>query len=193
MVQLWFRSSYDVLFPNEEERLFMFRQTLKPSDMKSVGSGGLLTNPTDGGAVKGDPAYEARTAANDRVVTQFVREYVFPSSFKASVFPGGVTNVVLAASVDFTKRWRGVVGYDFYAQREEQIKKLHNTTVELSELRVEDARTPGMLQHKIFSEIFYHNKKEKSDLGIGVGGDLTVASQRIGDDWTVYLKVAMSF
>ena len=118
---------------------------------------------------------------------------VFPSSFKSSVFPGGVTNVVLATSVDFTKRWRGVIGYDFYAQREEQIKKLYDTTVDLSQLVVEGARTPGMLQHKIFSEIFYHNKKEKSDLGVGLGGDLTVASKRIGDDWTVYVKVAMSF
>lgn len=175
LIQLWTRASYDVLFPCMEDRIFMFKTTLTPEDMKRVNDSGM------------------DTPENQALVNQYIQQYVFPSSFKANVYPGGVANIVIAANVDFSKRWRGALGYDFYAQRKENIREIYNTSVNINDLRVDDAETQSTRQHKIFSEVFYHNKKNKSDCGIGIGGDVTVANVNIGADWTVYLKFASSF
>lgn len=172
IVQLWIRASHDVLFPADEDRLFMFKQTLKPEDLQRV----LDNTPQD-----------------QQLVTDYIRQYVFPSSFKASVYPGGVTNFVCAVNVDFAQRWRGAFGYDFYAQNKERIKKILNTSIDLNDLRVEDAQLSAVSQHKIFAEALYRKKKVKSDWGVGFGGDLTVSNKNIGDDWTLYLKFASSF
>ena len=167
LVQLWGRASYDVLLPAKEDRLFMFKQTLTP-----------VTVQKNASAVKND---------------MYVREYILPSAFGATVYPGGVLNFVAEANVNFTKRLVWALGYDFYAQQEEKIKKIYDVSVSTQVLRVDDAQLPSVYQHKIFSEVFYHNKKQKKDFGVGVGGDLTVASRHIGQDWTLYGKIAASF
>jgi len=171
MVQLWIRASYDVLFPNEEDRLFMFKQTLTPDDVLHAGN----------------------DEAGRKLVNEYIRQYVFPSSFKSTVHPGGVVNFVSVITTDFGKRYRWALGYDFYAKGEEHIKAIHNTNVDIQSLRVEDARSPSAQQHKIFTEIMYHKKGAKKDFGLGLGGDLTVASKGIGEDWTAYFKIASSF
>lgn len=172
MAQLWMRASYDHLFPNEEDRLFLFNQTLTLDDLRKV---------TD------------NTAQDQETVNDFIRQYIFPSSFKSTVYPGGVTNIVCAINADITRRWRGAFGYDYYAKQKEYIKSIHNTNTEIQALDLVKAQLPRVSQHKIFLELYYHNKKEKSDWGVGVGGDLTVSNVNIGADWTVYLKVASSF
>ncbi len=170
LIQWWNHLSYDVLFPDDEDRIFMFRKTLTPADI--------------------DPRF---VPPNENTLNKYIRQYVFPSSFKSKVYPGGILNFVTAANADITKRVRFALGYDFYSQQSERIKSIQSSEVRIQELRVEDTEVPSVYQHKIFSEILYHNPKPKSDFGVGVGGDITVGSRNIGEDWTFYIKVASSF
>jgi hypothetical protein len=62
-----------------------------------------------------------------------------PNLYRDTVYPGGVFNGVLAASTDI-KKMRFSLGYDFYLQQAEKIKKLHNTNTTLDQLRIEDAQ-----------------------------------------------------
>lgn len=172
LAQLWVRASYDHLFPNEEDRLFLFASTVTQADLMTV----------DGNDEK-----------DQAIVNAFIRENIFPSSFKSTVYPGGVTNIVCAINADITRRWRGAFGYDYYAKKREFIKTIYNTSVDIQELNLDIAQSPAVSQHKIFAEALYHNKKEKSDWAVGLGGDITVANINIGADWTLYFKIASSF
>jgi hypothetical protein len=181
-MHLWVGASYDIFMPNEEERLFLFKQTLKASDV--------------GALVAGHPG-SPQEAENNRKVTDYIRQYVLPSSFEVTVKPGDVTNFVLALVVDWNDRWRSTWGYDFYAQRRTAMRRLHNTGVDINDLRTEDEFSAGdkvyAYQHKYFSETMYRVQSKRTDIGIGLGGDMTVSSRRTGEDWTVYFKVAVSF
>jgi hypothetical protein len=175
LAQLWMRISYDMLFSDIEDRIYLFKQTMKPQDLQPVIDDAV------------PPAEQIR------IVNDYIRQYMFPSSFKSNVHPGGILNFVFAANTNLTKRWKWALGYDFYAQQEESITQLLNTNVSMQELRIQDAQSPSVYQHKIFTEFFYHNKKPRKDLGIGIGGDITISSRNIGEDWTVFFKVASSF
>jgi len=172
MLQLWTRLSYDHLFSAREDRLFMFKQTITPDDL--------------------DPGIPDESILREQI-KKFFREYVAPSSYSSTVYPGGVVNFVLAGSVDISKRWRYALGYDFYAQGRGRIKKIHDTDTCLEQLRVDNAETERVLQHKVFTEFMYYKKKNNRDIGFGIGGDITVKAKDIGEDWTVYAKFAMSF
>ncbi len=177
LAQLWMRLSYDILFPDEEDRIYLFKQTMTPQDLDPVI----------------DPESPLTEAERINIVNNYIRQYMFPSSFKSTVHPGGILNFVFAANTNLTNRWKWALGYDFYAQQEESITKLLNTNIDMQELRIKDAQSPRVYQHKIFTEFFYHNKKPRKDLGVGIGGDLTISSHNIGEDWTVFFKVAASF
>ncbi len=175
-VQLWARASYDIIFAGDEERMFRFNKTTTAEALQA-----LLD--------AGDTHVAVLKAANAR----YLLENILPSSFKSHVQPGGIANVVLAANFDINKHWRGALGYDFYAQRQEEIKAIYNTDTNISELAVSQAEFGYAVQHKCFSEIFYHNKTKRSDLGIGLGGDATIAASGIGADWTTYIKCSVAF
>jgi hypothetical protein len=178
LVQLSVRASYDHIFPSDEERIFMFAQTITAAEIANLPS-----------ATAGSPQdFENRDKVN-----RFIRENIFPSSFKSASYPGGITNFVFTARFNMTKRWAGAFGYDFYAQKEEKIKSIYNTTISINELKVLNAEAHYAQQHKIFTEVFYHNKKKHSDVGVAVGGDVTFAKRNIGEDWTLYFKVSTSF
>lgn len=176
MAHLWFRASYDVLLPGEEDRVYMFKQTKTAKELLDFASF--------------PPASEEEKKTR---VDQYTQQYLFPSSFKTNVKPGSIVNFVAAANIDFTKKWLFAVGYDFYAQQRENILELFNTNINLNELRVDAAQTPAVSQHKIFSELLYHKRAKNKDFGIGFGGDVTVTSHVLGHDWTVYAKVTAPF
>lgn len=173
LLQLWMRASYDKLFPADEYRLFMFKQTVTPDYLKTV-------------ADAGNPA-EIR-----RVLKPFIQEYLLPTSFKSNVHPGGIFNFVLAASTEI-KKMRFALGYDYYAQQKESIEKIYNTNISMSELKVENTAAGSVEQHKVFAEGVYLKKYKRCDLGVGLGGDTAICSRGIGNDWTVYFKIAASF
>ncbi|KKQ32617.1 MAG: hypothetical protein US49_C0006G0068 [candidate division TM6 bacterium GW2011_GWF2_37_49] len=169
LAHLWMRASYDKLFPDVEYRLFMFKKTMEPNEL--VPDPELLRNG---------------------LMQDFVRQYVFPASFKSEVYPGGVFNFVFAAST-LVNHVNLALGYDYYAQQKESIRKLYNTTTSLQSLRVSDAESDSTEQHKIFAEASYIKNLKRVDLGFGLGGDVTVHSSGIGEDWTVYFKIAGTF
>jgi len=177
MVHLWVRASYDVLFPGEEDRVYMFKQTKTPAQLLNFAD--MHPTPTD--------------AEKKALVDQFTQQYLFPSSFKTNVQPGGIVNFVAAANMDFTKNCLFAIGYDFYAQQRESLLELLNTNIDLQSLRVDAAQSPAVSQHKIFSEILYHKRAKNKDFGIGIGGDITITSHELGHDWTVYAKVTAPF
>ena len=188
-MQLWVGASYDLFMPNEEERLYMFKPTLKPADMHAI------QGPAGGAVLPPDV-----TAANDVKVTNYIRQYILPSSFKVTVLPGDVTNLVVALTVDWNKSWRSTWGYDFYAQRKPLIQSIHDTSVSLNDLRIDDeisaeGESLYAYQHKLFSETLYrkHTKHADFGFGLGIGSDMTISSKRIGEDWTVYFKCAATF
>lgn len=183
LVNIWTRISYDKLLSADEDRLMLNKQTVFKQDLTNAinhfGGLGAVTPP--------DAMENLRKVGSD-----FVKQYLFPSSYLVTVYPGGIFNAVLAASTDI-KKMRFSLGYDFYLQQSEKIKKIHNTDVPLDRLRVEDAQSPRVYQHKIFTEALYLKKFKRVDMGWGLGGDVTVASSGIGKDWTAYAKLNASF
>ncbi|MFH1254795.1 MAG: hypothetical protein V1646_05205 [bacterium] len=173
LLQLWMRASYDKLFPGDEYRLFMYKTTITPNDLQVAAETG------DADIVR-------------PVLQKFLQEYLLPTSFKSDVHPGGIFNFVFAASTEI-KKMRFAIGYDYYAQQKESIDKIYNTNVSMSDLKVEDTESDSVEQHKVFAEAVYVKKYKRCDLGVGLGGDTAIYSRGIGDDWTVYFKVAASF
>lgn len=173
LLQLWMRASYDKLFPADEYRLFMYKQTVSAAYLEKI-------------ANEGNPV-EIR-----RVLKPFIREYLLPTSFKSEVYPGGIFNFVLAASTQI-KKMGFAIGYDYYSQQKESIEKIYNTNTSMLDLRVEATQAERVEQHKVFAEGLYIKKYKRCDLGVGLGGDTAIYSRGIGNDWTVYFKIAASF
>jgi hypothetical protein len=173
LMQLWVRMSYDQLFPGTEDRLFMYKQTITPAELERVTKFGTMQKVRE-------------------ALQQYIQQYILPTAFKSEVYPGGVFNLVLALSTEINKM-KFAIGYDFYVQQKESIRKLYNTNVSLFDLRVEDTQAARVEQHKIFAEAMYEKQYKRCDLGIGLGGDAAIFSRGIGDDWTVYFKIATSF
>jgi len=171
--QLWMRLSYDRFFAGKENRLIMVKPTLTIADA---------------------PPNTAPVGAKSEFIKNFLMQYVFPPAFRVTVQPGGVLNFVTSVSFDFSRRWRYALGYDFYAQQRESIRTVHSSLFYPADLQIELAESVSARQHKIFTELMYYLKKrEYADMSFGAGGDMTVASTGIGQDWTVYLKFAASF
>lgn len=173
LLQLWVRASYDKLFPGNEYRLFMYRTSVTPDDLKKAADTG-------------------EAAIVRPVLKPFIQQYLLPTSFKSDVHPGGIFNFVFAASTEI-KKMKFAIGYDYYAQQKESIEKIYNTNISLSDLKVEDTEADSVEQHKVFAEAVYVKKYKRCDLGVGLGGDAAIYSRGIGDDWTVYFKIAASF
>lgn len=179
-VQLWTRVSFDKLFANDEDRLMMFR-IVKPKDQ--IRDDAESTRRRDA---------DAEMPARRQDAKDFVQQYLFPTLFKTTVCPGGVFNAVLGASFDI-KKMKFSLGYDFYAQQAEHIESIHNTSISMQSLRVEDAEVAAAYQHKVFTEALYFKKFKRSTVGLGLGGDVTVATKGIGYDWTTYVKLTAAF
>ncbi len=173
LLQLWMRAAYVKLLPADEYRLFMYKETVTPDEVHAV-------------AVKGDDKY-----IRD-VLKPFIQEYLLPTSFKSEVYPGGIFNFVLAASTEI-KKMKFAIGYDYYSQQKESIEKIYNTNSSMSALKIEDTEADSVEQHKIFAEALYVKKYKRCDLSVGLGGDTAIYSRGIGNDWTVYFKIAASF
>lgn len=174
MAQLWMRLSYDKLLPAREDRLIMNKQTVTQQDLMDA-----QMNPNED---------EIAEIEND-----FFEQYIFPPAYSVTVHPGGVINFIMSLSFDI-KRVRCGLGYDFYAQQKERIKELHGADLTICQVRVDDAVSLAVRQHKVFSEVLYKFKTSGwSDMSLGIGGDYTISSKEIGRDWTLYLKFAASF
>ncbi|MCB9493309.1 MAG: hypothetical protein H6679_03480 [Epsilonproteobacteria bacterium] len=172
LARLWVRLSFDKSLKKDEDRLIMFAPTMTAEE------------------------YAKEFATPDGLanfLTQYLKEYIFPSSFKATVNPGGIFNLVVAVNINLGKKYRYTFGYDFYGQQNERITMVHNTAAAMNELRVVDATRASVSQHKLFSESMYIKRYKRADVAIGYGFDATWVSRGIGKDWTIFLKGSASF
>lgn len=186
IAQLWMRLSYDKLLPGKEDHVIMVKPVLTPEEF---------------GAAASLPLDDAGTEEAAQVLNDHLEQNVLPPAFRVGVHPGGVINFVTSISVDI-RRMRCAFGYDFYAQQKERIKKLYGTRLmrddgtplQLSDIRVDDAVSQEIRQHKIFTEMLYKLKTtEKNSMSLGLGGDYTISSKEMGRDWTLYFKFTASF
>ena len=177
-LQWWNRVSFDSLFPAKENRLIPSKQTMAaPGDMDYADA---LT-------------YLADINTDETKQTEFIKEYIFPPPYKVSVDPGAIITFVSKIAFDLDKKWTFGVGYDFYMQQHEQFENIYNSNVEINTLRIDDAESPTALQHKIFGDINYTKKQKGWDLKLGGGGDYTIASRQMGQDWTIFIRIGASF
>jgi hypothetical protein len=174
-VHLWNRISFDNLFPGKEDRLIPSKQTIAPP------ASGDLT------------AFVLNILRNNQQQSEFVKQYIFPPPYTVTVKPGGIVNFVSNITIDLGKKWRYGIGYDFYMQQRERFDKIHNADIQASSLYIEDAQQASAYQHKIFTEINHVTHQKGWDLHLGLGGDYTIASKGIGQDWTIFLRGGISF
>ncbi|MCF7799743.1 hypothetical protein K9L05_02960 [Candidatus Babeliales bacterium] len=175
LIQVWLRASFDNLFAAKEDRLIASKQT--------------LTTPI-----------AITDLLDEKTMTKFLKEFVFPPAYKVTVKPGGIFSFILAPTVNISKHWNIGFGYDYYSQQQEYFESVTDTTakdddpdIQASSLRIEDAEQPFSSQHKIFLEANYIKKYKKTDFNFGFGGDYTIASHNMGQDWTLFLRFGTSF
>lgn len=162
-IELWGRLSFHQFFSANENRLFMLKQTLSPDDVKADSSMATVSN--------------------------YLKQYVFPSAFNVLVQPGDIFNCVVAVNRPIDNVLM-TFGYDFYVQQKEHFSRVNKSQVSLKELKISSALVPQVAQHKIFLHGMY---KKRPHVDIGLGGDSTVLSSGMGKDWTIYVTFNGSF
>ncbi|MFH1461327.1 MAG: hypothetical protein ABIF12_00045 [bacterium] len=166
-LHLWNRLSFDNLFSAKEDRLIPSKRTIDQVDL-------------------------VRLANDKEYATLFIKEFIFPPSYKVTMQPGDIVNFVSTLSFELGKEWRFATGYDYYHQQKEQFETIH-TTEDLNSLRIDAASSPSATQHKIFAEGNYIQRKKGWDLILGAGGDYTISSKNLGHDWTLFLRIGAAF
>ena len=117
----------------------------------------------------------------------------FPYLVKASVRPGHIFNATFGFDWKMTEHFKLNLGYDFYSQQAEKVGKILAPNIDPSMLRIQDSVSSQVVQHKAFGEVLYEKKGKEYDWKIGLGGDLSFASQGAGRDWTVHAKLGIRF
>ena len=177
-IHWWNRLSFDNFFVAQEDRLIASKQTM-PSPQKDPASFLEIYN-------------QYRNFNNPGPATEFIKQFIFPPAYRVTVQPGGILNFVSAVTFGIGRKWNIGGGYDFFFQEAEKFDAIHED-VDPSSLRIEAAALPSSYQHKIFAEVNYIKKQNHWDLNLGLGGDYTISSKRIGEDWTIFLRIGASF
>lgn len=167
---LWNRISFDTILEGNEWRLMLFQKTIDNENLHDDDNQKFTEN-----------------------LAKFIRENIFPYPFKVRIKPGNIINFVSAINFNINKRWQCGLGYDLYLQNEEIIEKIFDKYISFHALRVEEARSKKVIQHKVFTDTTYRIKHPTWDMLLGIGGDLTFDSRNIGKDWTLYFKIGASF
>jgi hypothetical protein len=168
-LDIWGRVSYDHLFDGKENRFMPSNKKLQVRDLSNL-------------------------LASDTVPSDFPIADAFPQLVNATVSPGDIFNTTVGLDYKFCKNWKIGVGYDFYMQQAEKIRRISaDPNVDTSLLAIDDAIASRVIQHKIFGDIGYTKKGRSIDLNFSVGGDMTVARQNVARDWTVFAKVGIKF
>lgn len=160
----WGRFSFDYLFSGNEHRYMPSDVPLKYKDLGMI-------------------------ALSETIPAGFPINDIFPHLVEASVLPGSIFNGALGFNYRFAKNWKIGGGYDFYYQQAEKIKNIRVSTIDPSLLVTQSSISPSITQHKLFGDITY--KQKNWDLGLI--GDYTFASYGAAKDWTVGVKLGISF
>ncbi|MFC1894648.1 hypothetical protein ACFLYH_01730 [Candidatus Dependentiae bacterium] len=177
-IHWWNRVSFDNFFVAKEDRLISSKQTMpSPKEDFQYFNNNILL-PYLGG--------------NPEPATEFLKQFLFPPAYRVTVKPGGIFTFVSAFTFSIAKKWNIGTGYDFYFQQAEKFTAIHND-VSPSSLLLKNAALPSSYQHKIFAEATHIKKHKRWDSNLGIGGDYTISSKRMGKDWTIFLRIGASF
>ncbi|HBS48446.1 TPA: hypothetical protein DEO28_02170 [Candidatus Dependentiae bacterium] len=171
-MNLWGKVSFDSLLPAREKRLILKKRTIE------------------------DPEYinNAAESEKNKLLEEFKHQYIAPQEYDVTVRPGGILNFTFGSDWKH-KKWTFGAAYDFYLQEREIFEKLHKIEdINMNSLKVDEAFIDRALQHKLAGEISYDIKLKKgSKINLGIGGDATFVSRRMGRDWTLYSKLNFYF
>ncbi len=159
------RLSYDAFISARDNRLVMAKQEITPEQVQRED-----TNPE----------------AN--IVQRFREQFLIPTKVIATISPGDIffwTVMLDYISGDF--RWG--IGYDYFLQQREIFQKLPKTTLPVATTRITDATAPTISSHKVGTQFSYNT----GDIDLTIGGDLTIVSNNLSDDWSVYGGVGVRF
>ncbi len=167
-LDFWSRITFDYLLEGNESR-FMPGTKLIPNDkLKDLFTSGVVSS-------------------------DFPLNDFFPYFVKASVKPGHIFNATFGFDWRMMQSFRLNLGYDFYSQQAEKVGKILEPNIDPSMLRIQDSVSSQVVQHKVFGEVLYEKKGKDYDWKLGLGGDLSFASQGAGRDWTVHAKLGIRF
>ena len=168
-LRLWGHFSYDHYLPGNERRLLPCEYSIPVGHFIDLGKKENATIPVD-----------------------FPLADVFPQIATVRVFPGDIFNATIAVEGKL-QRWSAALGYDFYLQQQEKIKRICVLELRSEYIRVEDGLASRIMQHKVFGEIGYTIPWKGRDIQLGLGGDYSFASKGAAKDWTVHAKVGIKF
>jgi hypothetical protein len=133
-----------------------------------------------------------RNASDLNIARDFYDQFLVPQFFNVTINPGGIMELtfVLDGRVG---NWGFRGGYDFFIQQHEAFEKLHSSSVTADSLRINDGLSISFEQHKLMAEISYDYRGLETPVQFALGGDYSIASQGVEDDWTIYGRVGATF
>ncbi len=169
-LQLHSRLSYDAFITARDNRLAMAKLEITPEQVQRD---------------EGDP--------ESNIIERFKQQYLIPNKIIATISPGDIFYWTVMLDYIYG-HWRGAIGYDYFLQQREIFEKIPSTPLPVSQLRITDATAPRISSHKVMGELQYRFRSGRRDeLIISAGGDITVASTNLSDDWSLYLGAGLRF
>lgn len=167
-IDLYTRFVYEFMLPAEENRFFLIKK-----------------NPS---AFDRDYTIEANASANLDFLSRQIVNTLYPAVLGVKVTPGAITKFREAVMVN-SDYWRLILGFDYWAQAKEHIKKFKNSSC----YEFEKAIKPSCYQGKAFGQYIYKLRGCRADGYLGIGTDVTFFNRGIGKDYTIELYVGMEF
>jgi len=164
----WGRVSYDHLFDTTKYRFMPSKNKLSLTTLSS-----LLSSET--------------------IPSGFPVNDLFPYLTRATISPGDIFNAAVGLNLNFFTNFDFCVGYDFYYQSAEKIKKITSSNIDSSLLALNESIASSISQQKVFGQISYTKKGKSFDWDLGFGGDISFASRGAAKDWTAFLKIGIKF
>lgn len=136
--------------------------------------------------------FKNRLLPQDASLEEFRQQYVIPTAFECTVYPGDVFTFVLGADYHWGD-WLLTAGYDFLLQTREDFGKLVNSCVDMSSLRLNDAKQGRIEQNRLTAAVRYTTALDGNDWTFGVGGDWSFETSGIANNWTAYATIGIKF
>ena len=131
---------------------------------------------------------EVVAEGNLRFLNARILDMFFPTPCLVTVQPGPIITFLNAATIT-NNNWQYNLGGDFWYQGKETIR----VTNHLASFATEKVTRPAAYQLKAFGGISYTYPHQKTHWILSLNGDTTVFNAGIGKDYTVALKIGITW